>query len=215
MSLFEDSARYPMLIVGAGAALLVKLSPPLSQVDLFPTLAELCGVTRPTNLQGQSLVPMLKDKTQTGRGWALTQVTRGGGGGPQRNKVGGGFRRSRCLRQTKGDILVTVFVQNAGDTRSGWRPERTRTLRPRLRSSGAHKSRGHARPQQNCGKVGNAYARGREDVASGVRRNPRSASGIMGTAAGGTVKSVVLTIAGELTLNVGNPLYDFVGMVIP
>ena len=32
----------------------------------------------PANLQGQSLVSMLKDPTAKGRGWALTQVTRGG-----------------------------------------------------------------------------------------------------------------------------------------
>ena len=87
MSLFEESARVPMLIVapGAGSAGGV-VSAPVSQVDLFPTLAELCGVTPPTNLQGQSLVPMLRDNAQTGRGWALTQVTRGGGGGQQKNK---------------------------------------------------------------------------------------------------------------------------------
>ena len=87
MSLFEESARVPMLIVAPGAGNVGGVvSAPVSQVDLFPTLAELCGVTPPTNLQGQSLVPMLKDNAQTGRGWALTQVTRGGGGGQQKNK---------------------------------------------------------------------------------------------------------------------------------
>jgi iduronate 2-sulfatase len=80
MSLFEESARVPLLIVapntankgGASAA-------PVSHIDLFPTLAELCDVEAPANLHGQSLVPMLKDQSATGRGWALTQVTRGGG----------------------------------------------------------------------------------------------------------------------------------------
>lgn len=87
MSLFEESARVPMLIVAPGTGNVGGVvSAPVSQIDLFPTLAELCGVNPPTNLQGQSLVPMLKDNTQTGRGWALTQVTRGGGGGQQRNK---------------------------------------------------------------------------------------------------------------------------------
>jgi iduronate 2-sulfatase len=52
-------------------------STPVSHVDLFPTLAQLCGVKPPTNLQGQSLVPMLVDPAAVGRGWALTQVTRG------------------------------------------------------------------------------------------------------------------------------------------
>ena len=52
---------------------------PISQVDLFPTLAELCAIDAPKNLQGQSLVPLLKDPFAQSRGWALTQVVRGGG----------------------------------------------------------------------------------------------------------------------------------------
>jgi iduronate 2-sulfatase len=50
---------------------------PVSQLDLFPTLAELAGVKAPANLQGQSLAPMLRDPSFTGRGWALTQMMRG------------------------------------------------------------------------------------------------------------------------------------------
>jgi len=48
-------------------------------IDLYPTLTALCGVKPPAVMQGQSLAPMLKDVTVTGRGWALTQVVRGGG----------------------------------------------------------------------------------------------------------------------------------------
>lgn len=81
MSLFEESARVPMLVVAPGKGIrgsVVKT--PVSQVDLFPTLAELCNVNPPSNLQGQSLVPMLKDSSVLGRGWALTQVVRNRGG---------------------------------------------------------------------------------------------------------------------------------------
>ena len=80
-TLFEESARVPLLIVAPGITRrgsVVKT--PVSHIDLYPTLAELAGVKTPTNLQGQSLVPILKDPTVRGRGWALTQVVRGGGG---------------------------------------------------------------------------------------------------------------------------------------
>jgi iduronate 2-sulfatase len=81
MSLFEESARVPFLVVAPGIAKPGSVSKaPVSLVDLFPTLAELCEVTPPENLQGQSLVPMLRDPAAMGRGWALTQVQRGGGG---------------------------------------------------------------------------------------------------------------------------------------
>jgi iduronate 2-sulfatase len=82
MSLFEESARVPLIIVAPGTSrkgAVVKT--PVSHLDLYPTLAALTGVTTPVNLQGQSLVPMLKDPNSAGRSWALTQVVRGGGGG--------------------------------------------------------------------------------------------------------------------------------------
>ncbi|WP_205678644.1 sulfatase [Aquisphaera insulae] len=89
MSLFEESARVPLLIVAPGLPTKGRVAKtPVSLVDLYPTLAELSGVERPTNLQGQSLVPILKDPDAVGRGWAITQVTRGGAGfGP---RPGGG-----------------------------------------------------------------------------------------------------------------------------
>jgi iduronate 2-sulfatase len=77
-SLFEESARVPLLIVAPGVSKAkTAAATPVSQLDLFPTLAELAGITAPANLQGQSLVPMLLDPSVTGRGWALTQVMRG------------------------------------------------------------------------------------------------------------------------------------------
>lgn len=80
MSLFEESTRVPMLIVAPGITKPGTVAgAPVSQIDIYPTLAELAGVKAPANLQGQSLVPMLKDVSFAGRNWALTQVSRGGG----------------------------------------------------------------------------------------------------------------------------------------
>ena len=77
-SLFEGSARVPLLIVAPGTGGQGKVvDTPVSHLDLYPTLTELAGVKAPANLQGQSLVPMLKDPAAKGRGWALTQVLRG------------------------------------------------------------------------------------------------------------------------------------------
>ena len=78
MSLFEESSRVPLLIAAPGLGKGTVVATPVSQIDLFPTLAELCMVKTPDNLHGQSLALMLRDPAATGRGWALTQVTRGG-----------------------------------------------------------------------------------------------------------------------------------------
>lgn len=78
MSLFEESARVPLFIAAPGRAKKGGVATsPVSQVDLYPTLAKLCGVAAPEGLQGQDLSPMLADPSWPGRGWALTQVVRG------------------------------------------------------------------------------------------------------------------------------------------
>jgi arylsulfatase A-like enzyme len=86
MSLFEESSRVPLLIVDPRIPNKgLQVSSPVSHVDLFPTLAALCGVKPPDNLQGQDLTALLKDPKAEGRGWAITQVMRGGG--PNRASV--------------------------------------------------------------------------------------------------------------------------------
>lgn len=76
-SLFEQSTRVPLVIAGPGVKEAGSVAEaPVSQVDLFPTLAELCEIPAPENLQGQSLVPLLQDPLEQGRGWAVTQVNR-------------------------------------------------------------------------------------------------------------------------------------------
>jgi len=109
MSLFEESARVPLLVVAPGVTSHGSVAKaPVSHVDLFPTLAELCGVTPPPNLQGQSLAAMLKDPAVEGRGWALTQVQRNGGGRPRGPRARNAPRSERGQRRFFGYSLRTL-----------------------------------------------------------------------------------------------------------
>ncbi len=80
--LFEESTRVPFILSvpwitkshGHASNKITEL------VDLYPTLAELAGLTPPTNLQGQSLLPLLKNPTT--KEWAKDlafSISRSGG----------------------------------------------------------------------------------------------------------------------------------------
>lgn len=80
--LFEESTRVPFILSvpwitkshGHASNKITEL------VDLYPTLAELAGLTQPTNLQGQSLLPLLKNPTT--KEWAKDlafSISRSGG----------------------------------------------------------------------------------------------------------------------------------------
>lgn len=101
MSLFEQSARVPLLLVLPGITQGGSVvETPVSHVDLFPTLCAATKTTAPENLQGQNLVPLCQNLTQKGRGWALTQVTRGGG---KENRFFGYSLRTERWRYTEWD----------------------------------------------------------------------------------------------------------------
>ncbi|MCB1230070.1 MAG: sulfatase [Verrucomicrobiae bacterium] len=72
---FERSARMPLIIAAPGLSAGAACGKPVELIDLFPTLADLCGLEAPKNLEGASLKPLLKDPA--GAEWkkpAVTQV---------------------------------------------------------------------------------------------------------------------------------------------
>ncbi|MEM6910249.1 MAG: sulfatase [Verrucomicrobiota bacterium] len=60
--LFERSCRAPLLISSPGMAQAGQSTDRIVEfIDLYPTLAELCGLEPPDHLEGLSLVPLLQD----------------------------------------------------------------------------------------------------------------------------------------------------------
>ena len=77
-SLMEESARVPLIVSaprrkarGRVCRALVEL------VDVYPTVAALCGLTPPANLEGKPFVPLLDDPRQPHREAARTQLNAG------------------------------------------------------------------------------------------------------------------------------------------
>jgi arylsulfatase A-like enzyme len=59
--LWEESCRAPMIIKVPGLTKTAESIRPVSYMDLYPTLAELCGIPAPSHTDGRSIVPVLKD----------------------------------------------------------------------------------------------------------------------------------------------------------
>ena len=87
-TLFDRSCRAPFLIVAPGVKPAVCKSL-VEFLDIYPTVAELCGLTVPTTAKGKSLQPLLVDPAKTIHDSVLTHITRGA------NASGFGLRTDR------------------------------------------------------------------------------------------------------------------------
>lgn len=71
-TLWERSTRVPLLLAGPGVAAGTRCQRPVELLDLYPTLAEYCGLKLPPGLEGISLMPWLKDPQATRERPAIT-----------------------------------------------------------------------------------------------------------------------------------------------
>ena len=78
-SFYEASACVPLVLsfpkrITSGT----KVQAPVMNMDLFPTLCDLCGVPKPEGLEGHSLLPLLEGREDGRDRYALSENFRGG-----------------------------------------------------------------------------------------------------------------------------------------
>ena len=129
VTLFEICDRVPLIIRVPKLGSLTPTKGSTSQglvelVDLFPTLVELCNVQAPKDLQGRSLVSMLRDPKAAGKPLAYTVVTRG-------NQLGRAIRteRWRYAKWPSGEELYDLKVDPAEETNLAHSPQHLSTLK--------------------------------------------------------------------------------------
>jgi choline-sulfatase len=78
-SFYEAAASVPLVLsfpkrITSGT----KVQAPVMNMDLFPTLCDLCSVPKPEGLEGHSLLPLLEGKENGQDRYALSETFRGG-----------------------------------------------------------------------------------------------------------------------------------------
>ncbi len=62
-TLWDDGTRVPLIFAGPGVTTGQVCAKPAELLDIYPTLADLCGLPQGDGLEGLSLIPQLKDAT--------------------------------------------------------------------------------------------------------------------------------------------------------
>jgi iduronate 2-sulfatase len=134
MTLFEESCRIPLIIRAPGVTPAGSISKrPVSQIDLFPTLADLCGLGLPSGKEGISMVPLLRDPNRAWRKGAFTYRSNGTSvrteryrynewGGPEKAELYDHETDPRELRNLANDSKYKdVVAELSAMMKGGWK----------------------------------------------------------------------------------------------
>lgn len=81
-SFYEASARIPHIwSYPARLPRSRKVAAPVMNMDIFPTLCDLCGIAKPSTLEGASLLPLMEGSESGANRYALSENFRGGWAG--------------------------------------------------------------------------------------------------------------------------------------
>ena len=76
-TLWEETTRVPLLIAGPGIGSGLECEKPVGLIDLYPTMCDLAKVEQHENLEGKSLLPLLKDPAAVWETPAITEFNPG------------------------------------------------------------------------------------------------------------------------------------------
>lgn len=110
-TVFEVDARVPMIIATPNHPENQRSQSLVELLDLYPTLTDLCGLKPPGQLEGESLVPILKNPSSKVKEVALTQTPRPNYPRGKLPKIMGYSIRSGHFRYTEWREFATGKVQ--------------------------------------------------------------------------------------------------------
>lgn len=92
---YEDATRAPLLIATPGQKSGNRVTAPVEFLDIYPTLCDLAGLTRPAHLQGISLAPAMRDASVAPHEAAISQMSPGARKDRKDSVMGWTLRTSR------------------------------------------------------------------------------------------------------------------------
>ena len=64
-AIWRDTTRVPFVVSPGIAKAGLHNNQPISHVDIYPSLCDFAGISKPTHLEGRSILPLLKDPSAT------------------------------------------------------------------------------------------------------------------------------------------------------